>query len=488
MKKLISILMIALFALFLLPAGVLAADGKVVMSPQNLRVDGKLVECEKYNIDGSNYFKLRDIAMVLDGTGSQFSVGWDEEKKVISVVTGEGYTPNGSELDLSGGDKSASAAPSTQTLLINGEVRSDLSAYNIGGNNYFKLRDLGDALGFHVDYDKPSNTAIVISYAWSWPTPWLTQEYIYNQDGAATSHSVVVYDESGRQLSYLSESEYGSESYAYAYDELGRWKTQEYTSVYDYDGDYIKIVSTTEYEYDIWGNLSKEVCQSTGDVVTETAYTYDDHGNLLISETLNNAGSSAIYHSYDENDREIKTIFTEDGTIVSVNEYTFDAEGNIIRSVSADGDGTVVSRIEYVYTDGRCIEETDSYGDDVYFYAYTYDEAGNVIHIESQTPFGSSITDRVFDGEGREVQCEDSYDGGSSLQVWTYDEHGLQVKYERTDSDGYYASDVYTYDEDGNILTDIYVNGGFKRSMTYTYDIEARKVSCLVLLEYNGEG
>ena len=248
MKRIISYIMIVLLALTLLPAGALAADAKVVLSLQNLRVDGKPVECEKYNIDGSNYFKLRDIAMVLDGTGSQFSVGWDEEKKVISVVTGEGYTPNGSELDLSGGDKSASAAPSTQTLLINGEVRSDLSAYNIGGNNYFKLRDLGDALGFHVDYDKPSNTAIVVSCMWSWPTPWLTQEYIYNQDGAATSHSVVVFDESGRQLSYLSESEYGSESYAYTYDELGRWKTQVYTSVYDYDGDYMKIVSTTEYE------------------------------------------------------------------------------------------------------------------------------------------------------------------------------------------------------------------------------------------------
>ena len=35
--------------------------------------------------------------------------------------------------------------------------------YNIDGSNYFKLRDLGDALGFTVDYDADSNTAIVLS-------------------------------------------------------------------------------------------------------------------------------------------------------------------------------------------------------------------------------------------------------------------------------------------------------------------------------------
>ncbi len=161
MKKTLSILLSLLLALSLLPGGALAAE--VRLSPQSLRVDGKTVECEKYNIDGSNYFKLRDVAMLLSGTGSRFSVGWDAGRKVVSVTTGEAYEPNGSELDLSGGDKSATAVPSTQTLWIDGVERSDLSAWNIGGNNFFKLRDLGDALGFRVDYDEETNTAVVTS-------------------------------------------------------------------------------------------------------------------------------------------------------------------------------------------------------------------------------------------------------------------------------------------------------------------------------------
>ena len=32
-----------------------------------------------------------------------------------------------------------------------------------GGYTYYKLRDLGNALGFTVDYDADSNTAIVLS-------------------------------------------------------------------------------------------------------------------------------------------------------------------------------------------------------------------------------------------------------------------------------------------------------------------------------------
>ena len=45
---------------------------------------------------------------------------------------------------------------------LNG-AKVNLAAYTINGSNYFKLRDLGDALGFTVDYDADSNTAIVLS-------------------------------------------------------------------------------------------------------------------------------------------------------------------------------------------------------------------------------------------------------------------------------------------------------------------------------------
>ncbi|MBR3554975.1 MAG: hypothetical protein IKN89_03610 [Oscillospiraceae bacterium] len=64
-----------------------------------------------------------------------------------------------------GEDKASTAVPSSQTIMIDGRIRTDLSVFNIGGNNFFKLRDLGEALGFSVDYDARTNTAVVISAA-----------------------------------------------------------------------------------------------------------------------------------------------------------------------------------------------------------------------------------------------------------------------------------------------------------------------------------
>jgi len=163
MKKRLSILLVLCLLLSLCMAPVAFAAGVTVLSTQNLAVDGKTIPCEKYNIDGSNYFKLRDMAYLLNGTGSQFAVGWDAASSTVSITTGQPYTPNGTELKLDGGDKSATSVPSSQTIKIDGVVVSNLSVYNIGGNNYFKLRDLGAALGFEVGYDPTTATAILTS-------------------------------------------------------------------------------------------------------------------------------------------------------------------------------------------------------------------------------------------------------------------------------------------------------------------------------------
>ena len=143
MKKLFSAIL-TLVLLFSLSSAAFALSAQ--RSGQNLTVDGRAVSCDKYNIDGRNYFKLRDLAQLLNGTGSQFDVGWDGKARVVTVTTGSAYPhADGNELKLEK-DLSASAVRSTQTIQINGKVRSDLSVYNIGDSNYFQLRELGDLL------------------------------------------------------------------------------------------------------------------------------------------------------------------------------------------------------------------------------------------------------------------------------------------------------------------------------------------------------
>ena len=135
-------------------------DFGACVSAQKLIVDGREIACEKYNILGSNYFRLRDVAALLNGTPAQFSVGWDGETGVVSIVPGAPYAPEEGDLRI-GADKSASAQPSGQTVTIDGFERRDLTAFNLEGNNFFRLRDLGEALGFAVDYDAAANAAIV---------------------------------------------------------------------------------------------------------------------------------------------------------------------------------------------------------------------------------------------------------------------------------------------------------------------------------------
>lgn len=162
MKKILSITVALLMLINVFPVGALASSAEAVMSPQKLEVDGKEIECEKYNIGGNNYFKLRDIAQILSETSSRFEVGYDSGSNTIMITTGKSYTTVGGELEQRG-DLSAKAVKSSQTVQIDGEKVSSVSVYNIGGNNFFKLRDLGDFLKFFTDYDSTSNAAKIYS-------------------------------------------------------------------------------------------------------------------------------------------------------------------------------------------------------------------------------------------------------------------------------------------------------------------------------------
>ncbi len=88
---------------------------------------------------------------------------WDSDTNTVSINTGKAYESNGSELNTSASDNHSTAVVSLQTIQINGNIATDLSVYNIGGSNYFNLRELNDALWFRVDFDAAANAEIVDS-------------------------------------------------------------------------------------------------------------------------------------------------------------------------------------------------------------------------------------------------------------------------------------------------------------------------------------
>ncbi len=159
MKKRASILLLV-FCLTLLLA-LPAAAVSIQLSNQSVTLNGVPVYAQAYNIEGSNYFRLRDVAYLLRDTAARFSVEYSAQHNTVSIVTGADYSPIGTELDVNGSKDPRSVVASPQSLIIDGNPVSRLSAYNVDGSNYYRLRDLGEELGFSVDYDRESRTVLI---------------------------------------------------------------------------------------------------------------------------------------------------------------------------------------------------------------------------------------------------------------------------------------------------------------------------------------
>lgn len=128
-------------------------------SNAKLMVDGTEVDVSGYTVNESNYYKIRDIAMVLRATAARFDVVWDEYLGGISILRGQKYTIVGGE--LSGENETAlNVSQSGNPVFVDGEER-DMLAYNINGNTYFKIRDISDMVGFTVDWDGEAQAVII---------------------------------------------------------------------------------------------------------------------------------------------------------------------------------------------------------------------------------------------------------------------------------------------------------------------------------------
>lgn len=153
-------LLIAVFSLFSALSFSASASLNITASKSQIYVNGNQVQANAYNINGNNYFKLRDIAYYLNGTECQFAADWLPDEGCIDITVGNKYVPVGSEGILTNDTHSIAVGTSTATVTVNGSP-VHLSAYNINGNNYFKLRDLSGVLGFGVSWLEAQNGVLI---------------------------------------------------------------------------------------------------------------------------------------------------------------------------------------------------------------------------------------------------------------------------------------------------------------------------------------
>lgn len=158
-KQLLSAALALVLCLSLcLPA--LAGDtGKAVKSDHVITIDGNPVTLDAYHLIAANggevnYVKLRDVAELLKNTEARFNVDWRNGSIYLSTRT-DYTTGNGTELQtITGTD--GSYQWNNAAILVDGATKTlesiVLTDSNGGGHTLFKLRDLGEALGFIVDW------------------------------------------------------------------------------------------------------------------------------------------------------------------------------------------------------------------------------------------------------------------------------------------------------------------------------------------------
>ena len=129
---------------------------KVKVSVQKVTLNGAPVTIYGYNIDGENYFKLRDLAAVLKDTEAKFGVEYKDG--VVTLKDKEDYKVL--DTDQKEVEAEAEAMPTNDKVLV-GDKALEAKAFKINGNNYYRLRDLGKALEFGVDYDEATNTVLL---------------------------------------------------------------------------------------------------------------------------------------------------------------------------------------------------------------------------------------------------------------------------------------------------------------------------------------
>ena len=149
--------MMLLTVLFSMMAGV-SAKAALTATPSSSRVfvNGRQTAFIAYQINGSNYFKLRDLAFSLNHTEKNFNVTWDATKNAILLESEKVYEPTGGEL-AGATDRKEKKAKATGTVVYVDGVQKDFQTYNIDGSSYFKLRDIMKTFHIGVTWKEKEN-------------------------------------------------------------------------------------------------------------------------------------------------------------------------------------------------------------------------------------------------------------------------------------------------------------------------------------------
>ena len=263
-------------------------------------------------------------------------------------------------------------------------------------------------------------------------------------------------------------------TYTFTYDDFGKQESvfignseiveQEYN---EYNGKISKIIynNNTEirFEYDIVGRVTKKTYfNGTESVVYE--YKYDSNGNL--SKYVDGGNNTITIYKYDNAQRLVKTIVYDTETMKNLNgvSYSYDQDSNI----------------SFIWHDQDYIYDSIEYGRLYQYYSYNYDDAdGSLIGIGIYATDSVDLDlNYVYDGFGRYTSKSTRTSGGTNTTSFSYLTSGsatssLVSQYASTVVKGntitYNKTFNYVYDENNRNIVEVRDNNN---AIIYRYDYD----------------
>ena len=246
-------------------------------------------------------------------------------------------------------------------------------------------------------------------------------------DGNTTYSYTYTYDETGKMLTRDSVDSHSTKDHTeYTYDPAGRLVTELFTNSENYS---VKV----DYIYREDGKIAEKIVvyDKTQEI---TAYTYDENSRLVKEEhTIHSAEkvqqNTVMEYTYDAAGNKLTQTETRMGELSRKEEWTYNEAGKMLTYKELDGQGNPGEGMKYIYDNqGRLEEETFYKGETAEDAAvYVYDEAGRVIKRASGIPYEKFIT-------------------VNRILLYTYDEFGNLLTEVTTKKDGTELSRrEYTY-------------------------------------------
>ena len=254
-------------------------------------------------------------------------------------------------------------------------------------------------------------------------------------------------------------------------------------TVLGYRGD-TSFKSEEQYYDKNWNLLHKNEYYETGTEKTRRVITYNDSGKVSTAEVwefAEDGGFTAHYlYGYDANGNLAKSVqYEKDGSVSQSTEYTFDDDRKELNYAVYDGKGSMEYRKEFTYdADGYLLSEItyDPNGCIHDGIRYTNDEHGNPVTVADLQADGTEVPSRTYtytyDADGN-ILTERIYTTSTKeteQNTYTYREDGSRESKTHYDAQGVVKS-VTKYDSHGFTIQDIFndSDGNEKSSALYTY-------------------